>query len=409
MNEKYRTAIWLAPLLFWCSSAAWSSGFMLFEYSASEIGTGFAGAASAVDDASAIYSNPAALPKSRAEISSGVSYIDPRNNISGARGSFPGSNEGDMVAAATVPFVYASIPLHDDVAAGVGFFVPFGLATEYEENFQGRYFGTKSSIRVLTVQPVVGWQLNSQWALGGGVNWNSVEGELSRAIPNPLTPGTNDLNARVKGDSSAWGYIVGASYKTANGATIGVTYHSEVKPALKGNTRISLPGVGDIRYDSSVDLVLPEVLDMSVSQSLRNGWALHASVMRTGWSSFDELRVKSRGAEDVVEPQGWDDVNRYAIGITRKINRDWLIRAGVAYDRSPIPNITRGVRLPSDDRFIYCMGGRWSAAEKFSVDFGYAYVDQRETEVAQQAGEISYSATYETSVHNLRAQLNWYF
>jgi len=398
----------IVSLLVVAPATVLASGFSLLDYSARELGTGLAGTASSIDDATAVYANPAGLPSIGArQISGGFSYVAPKTDIHNATGTFPGSNDGDMVDATPIPFLYAAAPVDKNWSVGLGLFVPFGLSTDYEKGFQGRYFGQRSSIRVITLQPVVGWQITKSLALGFGPNWNSIEGELSKAIPNGASPGSNDLQATVKGDATAWGYTAGFLYKPFSDTAVGITYHSRVDVELNGDTKLSIPGVGTNKYKANVDVTLPDIWDVSISQQLPSAWTLHASVKRTGWGVFDELRVKGPVAS--VEPQDWHDTYLYAVGLSHALNSKWLLRLGVAQDQSPIPNATRGVRLPSDDRTIYGMGARWTYDTNISVDLAYAYVVQRPTSVNLSSGQLHYSADYDTSLSNLRAQINWSF
>jgi len=392
------------------TSMAFASGFALYDFSAREIGTALAGDASSPEDVSTIYTNPAGLPSiGQRQLSAGFSYISPQTKISDAAGTLGGSNRGDMTDATAVPFFYAATPIDDRVAIGMGIFIPYGLSTDYERDYQGRYFGQRSSISVVSVQPVIGWQITDDLAIGGGPNWNSIKGELTQAIPNPGSPGINDIRADVEGDTTAWGYTLGTLYKPLPGLALGLTYHSRIKSKIEGDTDVVVPNIGVISYDASIDMVLPDSWNASVSYAIRSDWVIHASIKRTGWQYFDELRIDNSSGPTNIEPENWRDTYLYAVGVTHTLNDIWTIRAGVAQDESPIPNATRSVRLPADDRRIYGIGSRVKLGVKWSADFAYAYVDQRSAQVKQSSGALSYTARYDTSISNVRAQLNWAF
>jgi long-chain fatty acid transport protein len=61
-----------------------------------------------------------------------------------------GSFDGDMVPTVGVPMGYYVKPIDDQWAVGFGIYAPFGLATDYENGFAGRYFGSYSKISVVT-------------------------------------------------------------------------------------------------------------------------------------------------------------------------------------------------------------------------------------------------------------------
>ncbi|WP_308726197.1 OmpP1/FadL family transporter, partial [Metapseudomonas otitidis] len=75
---------------------------------------------------------------------------------------------------------------------GLGMYVPFGLVTDYEKGFQGRYYGTRSEVRVVTLQPTISYKINDQLSIGFGPTINRIDGELTSATLNPSSPGSND-------------------------------------------------------------------------------------------------------------------------------------------------------------------------------------------------------------------------
>ena len=231
---------------------------------------------------------------------------------------------------------------------------------------------------------------------------------MSRAIPNPFVPGSPDGQARVKGDDDGWGYNVGVLFELSERTRFGLTYHSEVDFTLDGHTRLTnVPIIGNTRYDASLDLTLPDMVDFSATHEFGNGWTVHGGVVRTGWSSFDEIAIENRGApaalSRVVEPEDWHDTWSYAVGVAYQINPQWMVQGGVALDESPIPNEHRSVRVPSDDRTIYAIGATWTPNRDVSVDLAWAYLREPDATINQPG----YSAEFRNRAQALAVQLNW--
>jgi long-chain fatty acid transport protein len=389
-----------------------AGGFALNEQNARHLGSAFAGRASDAADASTLFTNPAGMARlERAEISAGVALLQGDTDISHAQGTFPGSNDGDPVPTVTIPFAYYVQPIDDRWAAGIGLYTAFGVETDYETGFQGRYFGTTSDVKVITLQPSVSYRLNEQWSIGAGLTYNWIEGELSRNQPNPLSPGSDDIRSRVEGDDSAsWGYNIGVLFEPNDNTRVGLSYRSEVDYELKGHTTISnVPLTGTLRYDAALDLTLPATVDLSVTQRLDDRWTLHVSAVRTGWSSFDELVVENTGGPTAVETHDWDDTWTYAAALSYALNAQWILRGGFGFDESPIPDAHRSVRVPTGDRRIFALGATWTPAPQWRADFAYAWFHEEEVTVAQSAPSLSYSADYQTDIHALAVQLNYTF
>lgn len=140
-----------------------------------------------------------------------------------------------------------------------GVFVPYGLATEYENNYQGRRFAKDSDVAVLAIQPTLSYRINEQWSLGAGVSASHIEGKLSSAVDPFAIPG-GEGEFKVEGDDWGWAYTVGLMFQATDATRIGLTYRSKVEYTLDGdatNCRIGLGPFGSIaagKYDASLDL-----------------------------------------------------------------------------------------------------------------------------------------------------------
>jgi long-chain fatty acid transport protein len=379
------------------------------------MGTAFAGRASDAADASTLFGNPAGMTLlEKGEITVGISQIFGKADISNAQGTLPGTNKGDPVPNTTIPFAYYAQPLDDHWAAGIGMYTMFGVKTDYESSFQGRYFGTVSDVKVVTVQPTLSFRPNELWSIGVGVTYNWIEGELSRNQLNPFN--TGDISTKVEGDDDAsWGYNVGLLFTPLEGTRVGLTYRSEVDYKLKGDTTVTIPLVGRQQFDAGLNITLPAVVDLSLTQQLDPRWTLHVGAIFTGWSSFDELVVTNVGGPTAIEQHDWNDVWTYSAALSYELNPDWTLRGGVGLDNSPIPNAHRTVRIPTGDRWMYTLGAGWRPRNSsWSADIAYSYFKEQEVTVNQSqavspALTLNYSAEYETEIHVVSLQLNYNF
>jgi long-chain fatty acid transport protein len=258
---------------------AFASGFSLSEQSARTLGQAFSGRASDADAATTLADNPAGMSRlARPEFSGGFALVDAHADISNASGStstpfgtnpVDGSNDGDMIPLTPIPFGFYVHPIDDRLALGFGIYAPFGLTTDYESDFQGRYFGTESAIQVITAQPTLSYKIGNGFSMGFGLTYNRFDGELKKDIFNAI-PGSPDINGGVKGDDWAWGYNVGILYELDEDTRFGLTYFSKVDYTLEGRTRLENVPVGpaffpssSVRYDAELDITTPERISAS--------------------------------------------------------------------------------------------------------------------------------------------------
>lgn len=400
------------------SGHGFASGFALNEQSISGMGTSFAGRSSSAEDASTVFGNPAGMAHlKREEVYVGAAVIHAQSDISRASANagpatLAGSNDGDMVPSTGVPMGYYVKPLDDKVAFGLGVYVPFGLMTDYERTFQGRYHADKSYVRVITVQPTLSYRFNEQLSVGFGPTFNHIEGELSSSL---LNPGNSDGKVRIKGDDTAVGFNLGVLYEFTPGTRAGITYHSRVKYELEGDTRVS--GHGALaaiagKYDANLGLTTPESVDMSITHKLTDALTLHAGSTWTRWSRFKEIRVENDSAAlpVIVEEQNWHDSWAHAVGLSYRLNPQWTLRTGIAVDQSPTNNVDRSARVPSGDRTIFSVGAGWSPNPDMTIDVAYSYLQEESVDVNQQSSTRGdYRARYKNSAHGLGASLSYRF
>lgn len=399
------------------ASHGFASGFAINEQSISSMGTAFAGRSSSADDASTVFGNPAGMARiKREQVSGGIALIHAKTDINNASGSANGSNDGDMVPFIGAPMGYYVKPLDDNWSFGLGLYVPFGLVTDYERNFQGRYHGDRSEVRVITLQPTLSYRFNEQLSIGFGPTINRIDGELTSAINNPIS-GAGDGKVEIKGDDTALGYNLGVLYEITPQTRFGLTYHSKVDYRLKGDTTVSGPGfvIGSSAgtYDASLELTTPESVDFSVTHELNADWTLYAGSTWTRWSRLEEIRADNKGVggllagnlSSISEPQNWHDTWAHAVGAAYKLNPQWTLRAGLAVDQSPINNADRSPRIPTGDRTILSLGTAWSPNDDVTIDLAYSYLMEDDAHIERD----DYRATYKNTAHGLGAQVTYRF
>lgn len=404
------------------ASQLFAAGFALNEQSISGMGTGFAGRSSSAEDASTVFGNPAGMSRlKREQISVGAAAVIAKTDIDHTSGSATGSNDGDMVPVVGVPMGYYVKPIDDHWAIGFGVYVPFGLKTEYENDFQGRYFAHDSKVQVITLQPTVSYAFNDKVSIGGGPTFNRIDGTLSSALQNPF--GGADGKATIKGDDVAVGYNIGILVQATDKTRVGLTYHSMVDYKLKGSTKVDLgplnPALGSRDYDARLNIKTPETVDASFTHELNDQWTLYGGSTWTRWSRLESITVQNSGNLGPIggptfgtinEDQNWHDTWAHAIGAAYKVNKEWTLRTGFTIDQAPTNNTDRSPRIPTGDRKIVSFGAGWSPNDDLTIDIAYSYLreDEAKIRVADDA-KGTYNADYRNTAHGLGSSITYRF
>lgn len=413
----------LAAAIAGISAPASASFFALAEQNGSGLGTAFAGGAAIAEDASTVWYNPAGMTRfDRPQLVVAASYIDLNiktelnsasnvlgQPIGGGAGKNPGQN-------AVVPSLYYVHPLSKDFAVGGGINAPFGLTTEYDSTWAGRYHAVKSDIKTINFNLGGAYKINEVWSAGAGVSYQKLKAELSQAVDfatlctisaggafspacgagagfaQPATP--NDGAAKVTADSNAWGYNLGLLAQLPNDFRVGVAYRSKMHHSLSGNFDINTPAsaaafanaAGLVNSGATADVTLPSSFSISAYQQI-DKWALMADITKTNWSSLQELRIKFDSSQpNSVVTLNLKDSWRYSVGATYKLSDAWTLRGGFALDQTPVTSAADTTpRLPDADRTWYAIGAGWQMSRSLAFDFGYVLIKVDDAQVRKVA------------------------
>ncbi|MCH7882722.1 MAG: outer membrane protein transport protein [Proteobacteria bacterium] len=448
-NNTYRLLIIGSLLVAGIPSLAQASGFALLVNSASGQGNAYAGAAAHATDASTIFFNPAGMMRLESDsiaiaghiilpdaafTNDGTSSINPL--LGGAL--LPGSDD-DGGASAFVPNLYLVKTIHEQMKFGLGVQTLFGLATRYDANWVGKYHAVETDLRTINFNPSIAYQVNEQLSVGGGINMviadikftNAIDfgsvcaglGIGGCAVPLAYDDGFADLEGDNLSDP-AFGFNAGLQYMIDTDTVFGVAYRSEIDLKLSGNAVFTVPsaastdsggiigGVGGAVFiDTGIDagITLPASLALSIAHKVEKVTYL-ADITWTGWSSFDELRIRydNPAQADTVTPENWVDTLRYSAGFDYQYESNLVLRAGLAYDETPVPSAEfRTARTPGNDRTWLSFGLSYTIDSKSSIDLGYShfFIDDVPINNADGTGAIL-SGQYEASVDILSVQWN---
>lgn len=435
--KKTLVCISVVGALMAMSNNAAASAFALIEQS-SGLGNAFAGGAAAAEDATTIFFNPAGMSRLKGkQVTLAGSLIQPSAKFSntgstGASLQTAGGNGGDAGGLALVPNTYMMMELEPALRFGLGINAPFGLQTEYDPTWIGRFQAIKSSLETVNLNPSVSYQMNDSISLGLGLNYQHISGELSSAVNYSAAAfaaggagllalvGTNREGiSTISGNDSAWGYNFGAMFNASQDTRIGMAYRSKVKYTLKGS--ITFTGVPTqlaaspllANGDVTLPITMPDSFSISGFHKLDDKWDLMADATRTGWGVLQQLKIdRTNGSNVQTVQENWKNTWRFALGANHHYNDQWLARIGIAYDQSPVPDQYRTARIPDNDRSWLSIGGQYKPSASGTIDFGYAHLFVKDATIADNqsaAGKGNLVGTYSSSVDILSLQYAYSF
>ncbi len=392
---------------------AHAAGFQLKEQGSALQGLSFAGATAKADDLSTVFFNPAGMTRFKgdhAEVN--MSYIVPStqatlNSVTATAAGSPtlaDGDGGDAGGGAFVPSAYALWSMSDDLKVGLAVNAPFGLATEYDDGWAGRYYALKSELKTVAISPSIAYKVNDKLSVGGSIVFQQAEAELSQAVnmaavglANGVPPATAvtfaDGISTVEGDDTSFGYALGMLYEFDEDSRIGVSYRSKVKHTIKGTvsvTNVPAPLAGAAALSTtggSADLTTPEILSVGGYHKLNDKFAVMADLSWTNWTRFDYLTVTdNNGLVRSSVHENWKESYFTAVGLEYFHNDQLTYQFGVAYDTSPVADKHRTFRIPDTNRLWVSGGAKYEIDDKSEVTFGYTHIFAENVDVTEGAG-----------------------
>jgi long-chain fatty acid transport protein len=338
------------------SGTALAGGFAIREQSTIGQGMSFAGVAAGSGGLSSLFWNPAISSEYNE-----FGFISESNSaliLPYAKSSLGSGNIGEL---ALVPAGYFSYALTDQITVASSMNAPVGLTTDGNNGWAGSPFGDKSSVKTYNFNPTISYKVNDMLSFGVGAQIEFMQVELTNRTPG----GVQFLGA--KGDSLGLGFTAGVLFEPTDTTDIGVGFRSSVAQTLKGDGF-----VGAFSNDISAKFSSPELLTVGVRQEVTDQLSLSAGVEWANWSRFKKLQIE--GLPVPAENFEWKDSWYFSLGAEYAYNDALTLRSGVAYEKSPVPDATRSVRVPDNDRFWLSLGASYKFAENMTANLAYSHV-----------------------------------
>jgi len=395
------------------AGGTFGSGFQLRENSAAALGNAFAGAAASAEDASIVANNPAGMTALRGnQVSGDLAIVIPSAIFSGmslnaAHQPIGGDNGGDAGAAKPVPAVYGVYDASPDVKFGLAITAPFGLETQYDSSWIGRYNAIKSDLEIININPNIAYRLTDWLSLGAGPALQHASAELTNAInstsiarlANPQLPAGLSLPdgyARITGDSLSVGYNLGIFAQISPETQIGASYRSQVGHRLDGTATLNVPTplTADPRFQttpSQTDFKTPEIVSLAGSSRILPDLTLLAEIQWTNWSVVKNLRIqRPDGSALADQREQWHGTWFGSIGVNYYLDTNWTVRGGFAFDPTPVRNQFRTARIPDSDRYWLAAGFsyKWTTDLRFDAAYAHIFGGSAPIDEVSQTGDV---------------------
>ncbi len=419
MSRRHWWGFLTCWLLLAAAERAEAQGYGVYEQSACAMARAGAAVARPCEDGSAIFFNPAALAVERdgKRLSVGGTLIGPRGEFT----SFDGRASTPMVETwVPVPAAYYARPTGDRLSLGLGLFVPYGLATEWPLDFEGRFVSYKTSLRTIYVQPTIAFKINDHLAIGGGPDLVFSTLELNQRVDlavQSLAPGltfaqigvprgTDFANLKISGGDFNLAAHIGLLVRVNDTVSFGARYLSrqtisqddltlETQQIATGlRTPVPLPGIPQgtpidtlvaplfspggrlANQEAATELTVPDQFVAGVAIQPTTRLTLLADYQLTTWSVFENLAFTTTNGLSELVVKNYRDTSGVRVGADYRATDRVAIRAGVLAHQAAAPDGSVTPDLPEGARVEYTAGLGARLNDRFSVDAAYQYIHQ---------------------------------
>ena len=263
-----------------------------------------------------------------------------------------------------MPSSYSSWQINDKLWLGLSNNAPFGLGVNFPHTWAGSAYGQEANIETYNFTPTVAYKVNDWISVGAGVQLQYMKASYGIFL-NPIP----NLTGSLSGAGWGWGWTAGITLTPLPQTQIGIGYRSAIDQKLNGTLALPVAGCpgfcAPFSTPGSINLTLnlPDMLTVGLRQGIGDRFTLLAGFEWSNWSRIGTSHVlQPNGAPALIGsrvvdlPFEYSDGYFYSLGGEYIVNPDLTVRAGIAYEKSPIVDGVRTPRLPDNDRMWYSAG-----------------------------------------------------
>lgn len=401
---------------------AQAGGLFLSEFGTEDVALAGAGWAARAQDASTLFKNPAGMSRLEGnQFQGGLQLLSFQGSFSPEVAQFGGGGGGNPVGVMPAASGFYVHSLGKDFKVGLGMLQNFGLVLGYDDGWAGRYYVNQAALVGVTFAPVASYRVNEQLSIGGGPNIMVGYLKYNANINNLLPPGIGDGKVEVQDTTAGVGGQFGVLYEPKKGSRVGVTYYSPIKlnfsdtPAFSnlGTIGTTLQNAGLLNPNLDLGMTVPQRVILSGYHELSDRWAVMGNFGWDNWSQFGEVEVALAGSvanPSLTTVSNYNDTYHVAIGGQYRLNPEWLLNGGFAYDSSMVSAANRSLALPTGATYKFGMGANWLMSPKIKLGFSYELAYMGDMAVSQNRGPLAGQVSGEfknTMIHFFAFTFNW--
>lgn len=368
-------------------------GYSLKGFGVQGMGNGGAFTARA-EDGSALFYNPAGLTRLRYdELFIGAS-------ANSARSYFSSTNEatwgGEVTADAFPSAIYNK--RGDTFSWGLGVANTHQYNLEWDDpTFPARFLGRGNTFQAHQLLLGGGFKLGERWSVGFSLRYAQADWEWQRALPQPFDdpaePRFYEVEEAYEVDGNGFGGSFAVQYYMGRRFSAGFQYTSAIDLDMDGSRNYQLlTRTDDVRVQNlfaagftnnnpiSTNFELPANYKLGASFRTTVRTRLEMDLSYEDWSTIESWAFENTDGSVTEFDKDWRGVYGFHIAGDFQQKRALLWRLAIGTVGGVVPGDTLDASFPESDRFSYNFGVSYTMREKWTVEAGIGYVQNRDRE-----------------------------
>ncbi|MEW6003707.1 MAG: outer membrane protein transport protein [Stygiobacter sp.] len=393
----------------------YGGGFQINEHGARamSLAGAFTGLA---NDPSALFFNGAGITQlNGTHLMFGATIIKPSASF---RGPSPSITEYKMKDQLFNPInVYVTHQVNDHLYLGLAVNNQYGLGTEWEKTWPGRFLAIKTDLKTFYFTPTIAIKFYDNLSMSFGLVYALGDVTINRNAE--VTPFTGEANVDLKGNGSAFGFNLGVLYKPYENLSLGLSVRSENSFVLNGTANSTGPNAivpllpkGDI----SSKLTTPLNVTFGAAFKPICGLTLTGDFQYVGWSSYDKLTVdfKDEKYTDLSAVRDYQNTFIARLGAEYNLFNGFDLRGGIFFDKNPVKDEMVEPTLPDANRIGFNIGFGYKITDNISIDLAYLFLRFNErtitnSQVSYTKGFAPFNGTYNSSANLFGVNFSYNF
>lgn len=372
----------LLIVIFLCAATVSAGGFQVNDHSARAMGLGGALVASP-NDAASLYANPSGISfLSGTHLSVGTTIMMPETKFTLA--TDPGNTSRTQSQVLFPPNISLVHTFEGGFGFGVSASMPFYTKNEWAADWPGGRVSNRTEIRVVFISPAISAKILPFLSLGASLNVAFSRMTTSRRIGFDQVDVRDATQVLDGPGKTSVGFTAGFLLHPDDVWSLGAAYRSRIAiPVEDGSVTFEgIPGQEAARYPNSTfttRLHIPDHVSAGIGCSPFKALYLSGEVQYMYWSTlsgmtmvFADAALQANPNVQKSIPLRWKNSATARAGMEITLG-DIRIRAGYAYEESPVPDEYARPSIPDAKRRVYSGGIGYAVSEGLLLDFAYSF------------------------------------